>query len=81
VTVNVPTVGTVTTRVVVVAEINLALTPLNSTMLELGAGEKFCPGMVTVVPTGPRRGVTLMVASTPGATVVRFTCTMFPAES
>lgn len=49
--------GTVTVRLVVVAEVTAVATPLNSTVFPAGVGLHPWPWMVTRVPTGPRWGV------------------------
>lgn len=54
--------GTVTVKLFVVAEVTVAGVPLNCTVLLLAVLLKFCPWMVTVVPTLPCAGVKFKMA-------------------
>jgi hypothetical protein len=54
-------VGTVAMRLVAVAAVKLAVTPLNFTVLLAGTGSKFVPVIVTEVPTGPSVGVNVVI--------------------
>jgi len=65
--------GTVTVKVVVVAETTVAVgfvaPPVNVTMLADGVALKFVPVIVTVVPTGPLVGVKLVIVGGGGSTL------------
>src|SRR5690606_18619985 len=53
--------GTVTTRLVLVALVIVADTPLNSTLFSDSVVLKFSPAMVTLIPVGPESGVKLPI--------------------
>ena len=71
--------GTVTTRLVLVAERTVAPVPLNVTVFSEGVALNPCPWSVTCVPTGPREGVKLRSASP--VKVNRLISRMFPTAS
>ena len=74
--------GTVMVRLFSVAAVTVANVPLILTMLLLGIVEKFCPWMMTVVPTLPCKGVKFRMARAFGeGRVVREIESRFPTGS
>jgi hypothetical protein len=62
--------GTVTTNCVDVAELTVAVVPLNLTVLELAVVLKPVPTMATWSPTTPRAGRKLVMESVPSGTTL-----------
>jgi hypothetical protein len=71
--------GTITTSRAVVAEVTLAVTPLNRTVLPVVEAAKPVPVTVTLAPAGARLGDSADTVSAPAAD--RVTAVGFPASS
>ncbi len=73
--------GTVARRVVLVAEVTVAIVPLNWTVSFAGVGSNPWPWIVTCVPTEPVTGVILKIARVPRPCEEGVTDVIFPDAS